>query len=639
MRNIGLLLAGLALMAVSSCRKAGSSLPEDPLPQTPVIHSSSSQKFNFTATSDYHEWAVGEKVGIFLHAHGDNGSTTDYMDYVVTQCDKEDARSRAYLDAVLDSLMPKDGMVHDFYSIYPADCVTGGNSTFGRYSAKVTVNLPAYQYSDPAANMQYAYMTAVSKGRTAQSTGAVVLDYTPMETIISVTIRNLSASHEPIDVRKIGLKHMHRMNNGMSDSEKRRYYLSGTFDLKADGGDASCFSSSNFRNGSTYVGATFEPNSVAYGESLSCWLFILPQSFDADDLRLNVRTTRSVASVNLEDCGISTLEPGHQYKLDITIDEKDILVSDVGITDIATQLVANLLAEQVINFADTAIAAVLDDVTGVYPGSGTCEIENGKIRVLVDNDAGTRTWRELTDDEIRYLAATVKNIDLHSTWFEPGTKITHEDLAIFCNLERISYLELNDVTELELSGMEKLTEVTLDHGNVIRIEDCPRLERVSLGSIAGADLVRFRNLPAMTSFNFTGNGSEQAQLTSFEFIDMAGLQSIEFDRVGSITVENCPELLSLKINTPSDNTRFVSMTDTPKFRSGTVGRQRDYPCENSLSVTVTNCSHIASGNATFDIYYRNNHPVITKNNSNRLTVVSHHWDYSRNRDVTDTNLQ
>ena len=637
MRSVDLLFVGLALMAVSSCCKVQRPAPEDPLPQTPVIRSSDSQKFIFSATSDYHDWMVGEQVGIFLHAHGDEGSSTDYMEYVVTQCDKEDGKSRAYLDAVLDSLVARDGMVHDFYSIYPADSVTGGNSTFSRFSAKVTVDLPSYQFSDPAANMQYAYMTAVSKGRTAQSRGAVVLDYTPMETIISVTVHNKCASHEPIDVRKIGLKHMHKFNNGASDNEKRSCYLSGTYDLQAYDGEPFSYNSINFRNGSTYVGATFEPNSVAYGDSLSCTLFILPQSFNANDLRLNVRTTKSAASVNLGDCGISTLEPGHQYKLDIAIDEEDILVSDAGVTANSTQLVAKMLLEKQIS-AET-LQSLLDDVTGVYPGSGTCEIENGMIRVLVDNDNGTRVWRELTEDEIRYLAATVKCIELYESLFQPNTKITPEDLAIFCNLERISFLELNNITELDLSGLQKLTDIHFHHGGQIRIEDCPNLCNVTLADLQGASLVRFRNCPGMTSYSLTGNGSEQAQHTNFEFIDMALLQSIEFDRVGSITVENCPELLSLKINTPSNTTQFVSIRDTPKFCSGTVGRQRDYPCENSLSVTVTNCSNIASGNPTFDIYYRDNHPVITKNNSNRLTVVSHHWDNNSNRDVTDTNLR
>ena len=33
------------------------------------------------------------------------------------------------------------------------------------------------------------------------------------------------------------------------------------------------------------------------------------------------------------------------------------------------------------------------------------------------------------------------------------------------------------------------------------------------------------------------------------------------------------------------------------------------------------------------------HPVISKNNSDRITVTSHHWDVGRNRDITDTNLQ
>ena len=47
--------------------------------------------------------------------------------------------------------------------------------------------------------------------------------------------------------------------------------------------------------------------------------------------------------------------------------------------------------------------------------------------------------------------------------------MTVEDFAIFCNLERISFLELNNVTELDLSGMEKLTDIQFHHGGQIRI--------------------------------------------------------------------------------------------------------------------------------------------------------------------------
>jgi hypothetical protein len=152
-------------------------------------------------------------------------------------------------------------------------------------------------------------------------------------------------------------------------------------------------------------------------------------------------------------------------------------------------------------------------------------------------------WRILTEDEIRYLASTVKTFDLHETYFSQATVLSAEDFALFCNLERISFLELNNVTELTLDGLEKLTDVQFHHGGQIRIKDCP-------------------------------------------------------------------ELLTLKVNTPSNTLQFISMTDAPKFRTGTIGRQRDYPCENSLLVTLTNVSNNAMGSPAFDIYYREFHPKI-----------------------------
>ena len=653
MRIKHLLMAGLAVLAFTSCQKL-------------FLHERAGQAIMFNASVDHGteasegqsvgtkteysgyvrnnkeriDWVNGDQVRIFLHTHGNNNSNSrvDYKDYYTVNINPDGVKSKAKVASVTDPLQWVEGRTHDFYSLYPADAIAQANTTFNGSGAKFTITLPDEQYGDMATNMQYAYMAAASKGYSSSTgKGTVELDYYPMVTTFFITITNNCSSHLPIDLRKIGLKHMHKFNNGESEANKRPYYLSGTYDLATNGGNTFSYNASNFRNGSTYVGAEFEPNSLPYGESVSCVLFTLPQNFTASDLKLTVRTTKSCVANTLANSRVSTFQAGKKYNLNITLNEKDILVSDVEITANSTQLVAKMLLEKLINFE--TIQSVLDDVTGVYPGSGTCEIVDGRIRVLVDNDDGTRTWRWLTDDEIRYLAATVKTIDLHESYFTQQTVLTVEDFSIFCNLEKISFLELNNVTELDLSGMEKLTDIQFHHGGQIRIEDCPNLRNVTLADLQGATLVRFKNCPAMTSYSFTGNGSEQAQHTNFEFIDMAGLQSIEFERVGSVTVENCPELLSLKVNTPSNTTQFISITDAPKFRTGTIGRQRDYPCENALPVTLTNVSNNASGNPTFDIYYRNNHPRITKNNSNRITVTSHHWDYGRNRDVTDTNLQ
>lgn len=655
MRIRHLLMAGLTVFAFTSCQKlflherAGESIMFD----ASVDHgyeTAEGPSEDIETKTEYSgyvrnnkeriDWVNGDQVRIFLHTHGNNNSNSavSYKDYYTVNITPDGVKSKAKVAAVTSPLQWVNGRTHDFYSLYPADAISQSNTTFNGSGAKFTITLPDEQYGDMATNMRYAYMAAASKGYSSNTgKGTVELDYYPMVTTFFITITNNCSSRLPIDLRKIGLKHMHKFNNGESEANKRPYYLSGTYDLATNGGNTFSYNASNFRNGSTYVGAEFEPNSLAYGESVSCVLFTLPQNFNASDLKLTVRTTKSCVANTLANSRVNTFQAGKKYNLNITLNEKDILVSDVEITANSTQLVAKMLLEKLINFE--TIQSVLDDVTGVYPGSGTCEIVDGRIRVLVDNDDGTRTWRWLTDDEIRYLAATVKTIDLHESYFTQQTVLTVEDFSIFCNLEKISFLELNNVTELDLSGMEKLTDIQFHHGGQIRIEDCPNLRNVTLADLQGATLVRFKNCPAMTSYTLTGNGSEQAQHTNFEFIDMPGLQHIEFERVGSVTVQNCPELLTLKVNTPSNTTQFISITDAPKFRTGTIGRQRDYPCENRLPVTLTNVSNNASGNPRFDIYYRNNHPTITKNNSNRISVVSHHWDYGRNRDVTDTNLQ
>ena len=653
-----LLLAGISVLAFASCDKLF------------VLQERDGQPIMFSASAEYGEetgdagevgtkteysgyvrnnkeridWVDGDQVKIFLHTHNsgsNSNSRVDDKDYYIVQINPDDTKSKARVASVSEPLAWQANRVHDFYSFYPADAITANDGSFGSNGAKFTVTLPEEQDGDLATNMRHAYMAAAKKGYQSTDKGQVTLDYYPMVTTIFVTIRNNCASHEPIDIRKVGLKHTHKFNNGASENEKRPYYLSGTYDLQTNGSERFSYNSSNFRNGSTYVGATFEPNSVAYGESVSCALFLLPQSFNANDLKLTVRTTKSVVANTLGNSKVSTFQAGKKYNLNIAINEKDVLVSDVEISDHSTQLVAKMLLEQIINFSDLTVAAVLDDVTGVYPGSGTCEIVDGKIKVLVDDDNGTRVWRDLTDDEVRYLASTVTTIDLHESLFQPGTKLTVEDFAIFCNLEKINFLNLNNVTELDLSGMEKLQEVQFHHGGEIRIEDCPSLQRITLDNIAGAKSVTFKNLPAMTSFSFTGNGAEQAQDTEFEFIDMGGLQTIEFERVKSVTANNCPELTTLTIRTPADKTKAITIIDAPKFRSGNIGRQRDYVSDTKINVTLTNCSANASGSPQFNLYYRDSgrHPVYSITNSSRLAIRNHRWDYGRNRDVVDSNLQ
>lgn len=651
-----LLLTGLAVLAFSSCRKEllPGECTGEPIEFNANVDSSpeadeesgraSGTKTEYSGyvrnNQERIDWVEWDKVRVFLHTHGNNNSNSQVTarDYYTVNVSSDGVKSKAKFSTVTEPLQWVNSRMHDFYSLYPADGITQADATITGSGAKFTITLPDSQYGDMATNMCYAYMAAASKGYTSTSgKGTVELDYYPMVTTFYITITNNCSSHEPMDLRKVGLKHTHKFNNGESEANKRPYYLSGTYDLATNGGNTFSYNASNFRDGSTFVGAEFEPNSLAYGESVSCVLFALPQSFNAGDLKLTVRTTKSCVSNTLANSRVSTFQAGKKYNLNIKLNEEDILVSDVEVTQHAIQLVAKMLLEKLISFE--TLQAVLDDVTGVYTGSGTCEIVDGRIRVLVDGDEGTRIWRWLTDDEIRYLAATVKTIDLHESYFSQQTVLSADDFALFCNLEKISFLELNNVTELNLVGMERLTDVEFHHGGQIIIEDCPNLQHVTLPDLQGATLVRFKNCPAMTSYSMTGNGSEMALHTNFEFIDMAGLQSIEFERVGSVTVENCPELLTLKVNTPSNTTQFVSITDAPKFRTGTIGRQRDYPCENRLSLTLTNVSNNATGTPKFDIYYRNNHPTITKINSNRITVTSHHWDYSRNRDVTDTNYQ
>jgi hypothetical protein len=279
-----------------------------------------------------------------------------------------------------------------------------------------------------------------------------------------------------------------------------------------------------------------------------------------------------------------------------------------------------MLLEQVINFNNLTVAAVLDDVTHVYTGSGTCEIVNGQIKVRVDGDDGQYTWRDLTDAEVRYLASTVKEIDMTQSYFAPGTVLTVEDFALFANLEKINFLNLNNVTELDMSGMEKLQEVKFHHGGEIRISDCPSLTKLTLDNISGASLVHLENCPAMTQFNFTGNGAEQAGQTNFEFVNMQGLTSINMVTAKSITVDNCPNFATLTLSRPSSYLQAITLKDTPKFRTGTVGTRNQNFSERQTTLTFNNCSNSVNS-ATFTMHYRNyGSPTVNKTNSSRVNI-------------------
>lgn len=627
-----LLLAGLSVLALSSCQKL---FAPDRSGQAIMFSASSDEIQDAGTKTEYSgqvvsgkeriNWVNGDQVKIFLHTHGSNNSNSavESKDYYIVQIEANGQKSKARVASDNGMLTWKSNRTHDFYSLYPASGITSSNATFGNNNAKFTITLPEKQYGDLATNMQYAYMAAVSKGYSNSGKGSVVLDYYPMVTTLYVTITNRCQSRKPVDVRKVSLKHTKKFNNGASENEKRPYYLSGTYDLTATNGNFT-YNPSNFRNGSTYVCAEFDDDteSLEYGQSMSCALFILPQnSLTASDLRLSILTTKSVMANTLANrAGISSFQAGKKYNVKVSIDEEDILVSDVEITPNSTQLVAKMLLEQVINFNNLTVAAVLDDVTHVYTGSGTCEIVNGQIKVRVDGDDGQYTWRDLTDAEVRYLASTVKEIDMTQSYFPPGTVLTVEDFALFANLEKINFLNLNNVTELDMSGMEKLQEVKFHHGGEIRISDCPSLTKLTLDNISGASLVHLENCPAMTQFNFTGNGAEQAGQTNFEFVNMQGLTSINMVTAKSITVDNCPNFATLTLSRPSSYLQAITLKDTPKFRTGNIGTRNQNFSERQTSLTFINCSNSVNS-ATFTMHYRNySSPTVTKTNSNRVNV-------------------
>ena len=250
MRIKYLLTAGLSILALSSCQKLFLQEREG----NPIMFSASAEhgedSGDIDTKTEYSgyvrnnkeriDWVNGDQVKIFLHTHNsgnNNNSNVEDKDYYIVQISPDNTKSKARVASVTEPLTWKSNRVHDFYSLYPADAITSSNSSFGSNGAKFTVTLPEDQYGDLATNMQYAYMAAAKKGYQSSGKGQVTLDYYPMVTTIFVTIRNNCASHEPIDIRKIGLKHTHKFNNGASENEKRPYYLSGTYDLTATNGN------------------------------------------------------------------------------------------------------------------------------------------------------------------------------------------------------------------------------------------------------------------------------------------------------------------------------------------------------------------------------------------------------------------
>ena len=88
----------------------------------------------------------------------------------------------------------------------------------------------------------------------------------------------------------------------------------------------------------------------------------------------------------------------------------------------------------------------------------------------------------------------------------------------------------------------------------------------------------------------------------------------------SITVDNCPNFATLTLSRPSSYLQAITLKDTPKFRTGTVGTRNQNFSERQTTLTFNNCSNSVSS-ATFTMHYRNyGSPTVNKTNSNRVNV-------------------
>lgn len=500
-----IILAALAMLTLVSCDKMFVSDRTGKV----IMFSASSDLTSATKTEYSGEvidgrerinWLDGDPVKILMYTHENGPSEVFSKDYHVVEINTEGVKSTGKVASQNGALVWQEGMVHDFYSIYPANYI-GTEDVANR---TIHLTLPSAQFGDLDANMRYAYMAAIAEGYTTEGKGSVVLDYYPMVTTLYITLHN--GTSEPINVKSVRVK--------TSDSN---HPLVGTYKITSTGGTNPFIPvSGNFNNNisatSPEVSIVLENANLEPGASKTCVIFLMPvTTYDPSTMTLTLVTDGGIADLNMANSGNIQFQPCKKYNLSFNIEERPVTISDL------TPVMNNLCL-----FSDSILCADFEYLDWMTP-KGLYYKGNEWPRRPVPDDVLAEALLQVTEISSEFFGgATDKLVDL-----------TPADFTIFPNLTSINLTGLGNNKSFSVANLSNLLGLVYS-GNAAHL------------SIANCNFDPDDSTPLVID---SSNKIETMSLTNItglkEIILQAGMAG--GGNIGEVFIQNCPDLRTIKI--------------------------------------------------------------------------------------------
>lgn len=493
-----LIMATLAMLALVSCDKM---FVGDRTGKV-IMFSASSEIDPQTKTSYSGEvingrerinWLDGDPVKILMYTHENGAPEVFSKDYEVVEITTEGVKSAGKVASQNGALVWQEGMVHDFYSIYPSNYL-GTEDVANR---TINLTLPSAQHGNIEANMRYAYMAAIHEGYTTAGKGSVVLDYYPMVTTLYITLHNGTSA--PINARSVRVK------------STQSQALVGTYTITSTGG------STPFKPQSWGATATSPEVSVVLdnanlqpGESTTCVIFLMPvATYNPSSMQLTLVTEGGIADISLANSTSLQFEPCKKYNLSFDIEERQIEFSDL------TPVMNNLCT-----LSNSVLCSQFDYIPwGNPPGL----YYKGTNIPVSEDDLGAALL-EVTE---------ISNLNNHNLDYLMQD-LTPADFTIFPNLQSINLTGLGNNHSFSVANLTNLIEL-MYAGNAAHL------------SVADCNFDPDEATPlTIHSSNYLNNIS-LTNITGLKEIILEAGYNGGGGNVGEVFIQNCPDLETIKI--------------------------------------------------------------------------------------------
>ena len=499
-----IILAALAVLTLVSCDKMFVSDRTGKV----IMFSASSDLTSATKTEYSGEvidgrerinWLDGDPVKILMYTHENGPSEVFSKDYHVVEINTEGVKSTGKVASQNGALVWQEGMVHDFYSIYPANYIGTEEVT----NRTIHLTLPSAQFGNIDANMRYAYMAAIAEGYTTEGKGSVVLDYYPMVTTLYITLHNGTSA--PINVKSVRVK-----------SDDTNQPLVGTYKITSTGGTnpfTPVSGSWNATATSPEVSVVLEDANLEPGASTTCVIFLMPiATLNPSTMHLTLVTDGGIADLNMANSGNIQFQPCKKYNLSFNIEERPVTISDL------TPVMNNLCL-----LSDSILCADFEYLSWATPPGLYYKGDEWPRRPVPD-DVLAEALLQVTEISNDYFGGmTDKLVDL-----------TPADFTIFPNLKSINLTGLGNNKSFSVANLSNLIEL-MYAGNAAHL------------SIANCNFDPDEATPlTIHSSNYLNNIS-LTNITGLKEIILEAGYNGGGGNIGEVFIQNCPDLETIKI--------------------------------------------------------------------------------------------